>query len=78
MPWPQRLDAPVSPVTRRRRRVRVRQRVVCGALAAGAPVLAAPSGHRNTAVIARITRTIRQPGAAVGRRVMTRCPGEEG
>ena len=31
-----------------------------------------------TTFIARVHRPSRPPGAAVGRRVLTRCPGEEG
>lgn len=78
MPWPPRLSAQVINGTRQWRLVRVRHRVVFGARSAVEPVRAAPSWHLNTAFIARLTRTIRPPGAAVGRRVLTRCPGEEG
>ena len=78
MPLPQLLYAQVIKVTRRRRLVRVRHRVVFGTLAAVEQVLAAQSWHINTAFIERINLTIRQHVAAVGRRVMTLCKGEEG
>jgi IS1 family transposase len=78
MPWPQLLYAQVIKVTRRRRLVRVSHRVVFGALAAVEQVRAAQSWHINTAFIERINLTIRQHVAAVGRRVMTLCKGEEG
>ena len=78
MPLPQLLYAQVIKVMRRRRLVRVSHRVVFGALAAVEQVLAAQSWHINTAFIERINLTIRQHVAAVGRRVMTLCKGEEG
>jgi hypothetical protein len=63
---------------RRRRLVRVRYRVVCGTLAASEQGRAAHGWHINTAFLERRNLTLRQPGAAGGRRVMTRCTGEEG
>ncbi len=78
MPLPPLLYAQVIKVTPRRRLVRVRHRVVFGALAAIEQGLAAHDWHINTACIARVNRTIRQHVAAGGRRVMTRCKGEDG
>ena len=78
MPLPQRLYAQVIKVTPRRRLVRVRHRMVCGALAAIEQGLAAHDRHINTAFIERVNLTIRQHVAAVGRRVMTLCKGEDG
>jgi transposase-like protein/IS1 family transposase len=78
MPLPQLLYAQVIKVTRRRRLVRVRHQVVFGALAAIEQVLAAHGWHINTAFIERVNLTIRQHVAAVGRRVMTLCKGEDG
>lgn len=65
-------------VTRRRRLVRVSHRVVFGTLAAIEQVLAAHGWQINTAFIERVNLTIRQHVAAVGRRVMTLCKGEDG
>jgi hypothetical protein len=78
MPLPPRLYAQVIKVTRRRRLVRVSPHVVFGALAAIEPVLAAHDWPLTTAGIDRVNRTIRQHVAAVGRRVMTLCQGEDG
>jgi IS1 family transposase len=78
MPLPQLLYAQVIKVTHRRRLVRVSHRVVFGTLAAVEQVLAAQGWHINTAFIERINLTLRQHVAAVGRRVMTLCKGEEG
>ena len=77
-PAPGLLYAQVVKTVRRRRLVRVRYRVVCGTLAAIEQVLAAHGWHINTAFIERLNLTIRQHVAAVGRRVMTLCKGEEG
>jgi IS1 family transposase len=52
--------------------------VLAPALAAIEQVLAAYGWHINTAFIERVNLTIRQHVAAVGRRVMTLCKGEEG
>jgi IS1 family transposase len=77
-PAPGLLYAQVVKTVRRRRLVRVRYRVVFGTLAAIEQVLAAHGWHINTAFIERLNLTIRQHVAAVGRRVMTLCKGEEG
>ena len=78
MPLPQRLYAQVIKGTRRRRLVEVQHRVVCGTKAAVEQGLAACGWRINTAFIARVNRSIRQHVAAVGRRVMTLCNGEDG
>ena len=78
MPLPQLLYAQVIKTVRRRRLVRVTHRVVFGALAAIEQVLAAHGWHINTAFIERVNLTIRQHVAAVGRRVLTLCKGEDG
>jgi hypothetical protein len=78
MPLPQLLYAQVIKVTRRRHLVRVSHGVVFGTLAAVEQVLAAHGWHINTAFIERINLTLRQHVAAVGRRVMTLCKGEDG
>src|SRR5881275_3335448 len=78
MPMPQLLYAQVVKTVRRRRLVRVRHRVVFGTLEAVQQVLAACGWQINTAFIERVNLTIRQHVAAVGRRVMTLCKGEEG
>src|SRR6266705_3222203 len=78
MPRPGLLYAQVIKTVRRRRTVRVSHRVVFGTLAAVEQVLAACGWQINTAFIERVNLTIRQHVAAVGRRVMTLCKGEEG
>src|SRR5215831_6290952 len=78
MPAPGLLYAQVVKTVRRRRLVRVRYRVVFGTLAAIEQGLAAYGWHINTAFIERVNLTVRQHVAAVGRRVMTLCKGEEG
>src|SRR5262249_36554091 len=78
MPAPGLLYAQAVKTVRRRRLVRVRYQVVFGTLAAIEQVLAAHGWHINTAFIERVNLTIRQHVAAVGRRVMTLCKGEEG
>jgi hypothetical protein len=77
-PRPQLQYAQVIKQTRRRRLVAVRSRVVFGTLAGIKQVLAPRGWQINTAFLERVTLTIRQPGAAVGRRVMTLCKGEVG
>jgi IS1 family transposase len=78
MPLPQLLYAQVVKTVRRRCLVRVRHRVVFSTLETVKVVLA-PLGYRmNTAFIERLTLTIRQHVAAVGRRVSTLCKGEDG
>jgi IS1 family transposase len=78
MPLPQLLYAQVVKTVRCRRLIRVRHRVVCGTLEAIQQVLAACGWQSNTAFVERLNLTIRQQVAAVGRRVMTLCKGEEG
>jgi len=78
MPLPQLLYAQGITGTRRRRLVRVRHRVVFGALAAIEKVLAVHDWHINTAFTERVNLTIRQHVAAVGRCVMTLGKGEGG
>ena len=58
--------------------VRVRHRVVFGTLETVNAVLAPLGCQINTAFIERLTLTIRQHVAAVGRRVSTLCKGEDG
>lgn len=78
MPLPQLLYAQVIKTVRRRRLVRVTQRVVFGTLDAIQQVLAVQGWQINTAFIERVNLTLRQHVAAVGRRVLTLCKGEEG
>jgi hypothetical protein len=68
----------VIKTVRRRRVVRVHHRVVFGTLEAVHQVLAACGWQINTAFVERINRTMRQPVAAVGRRVAPLCQSEEG
>src|SRR5712692_3322431 len=70
MPLPQLLYAQVVKT--------VRHRVVFGTLEAIQQVLAACGWQINTAFVERLNLTIRQHVAAVGRRVMTLCKGEDG
>ena len=77
-PLPGLLEAQGIQTVRRRRLGRVRHRVVCGTLAAMEQGRAAPGGPRNPACLARLTRTIRPQGAAVGRRGATLGQGEDG
>jgi hypothetical protein len=78
MPLPGLLYAQVVKTRRRQRLVRVSQRVVFGTLAAVEQVLAACGWQIQTAFVERLNLDIRQPVAAVGRRVSTLCKGEEG
>jgi IS1 family transposase len=78
MPLPELLYAQVVKQYRRRRVVRVRHRVVFGTLAKVTQVLAATGWQINTAFIERANLAIRQHVAAVGRRVITLCKGEDG
>jgi IS1 family transposase len=78
MPRPTLLYAQVIKTVRRRRLVRVSHRVVFGTLEAVNYVLAPHGWHINTAFVERINLTIRQHVAAVGRRVITLCKGEDG
>jgi hypothetical protein len=77
-PLPHLLYAQGMKTGRRRRLVRVRHRVVCGTLETVNAVLAPRGGQITTAFIERLTLTIRQHVAAVGRRVATLCKGENG
>ena len=56
----------------------MQHRVVCGSLEAVKHVLAPLGWHSNTACVERLNLTIRQQGAAGGRRVTTLCQGEDG
>ena len=78
MPLPQLLYAQVIKMVRRRRLVRVHQRVVFGTREAIQQVLAACGWQINTAFIERLNLSIRQHIAAVGRRVTTLCKGKDG
>jgi hypothetical protein len=77
-PLPRRLYAPVVKTVQRRRLVRVQPRVGCGTLQAVQQVLAVCGWPSNTACIERVNLRIRQHVAAGGRRVTTRCKGEDG
>jgi IS1 family transposase len=78
MPLPQLGYAQVIKSYRRRRVVRVRHRIGFGSLAGVNRVLASTGWKIYTAFIERANLTIRQHVAAVGRRVITLCKGEEG
>ena len=64
--------------TMRRRLVRVHHRVVFSTLAAIEQVLAAHDWQMNTVFMERVNLSMRQHVAAIGRRVMTLCKGEDG
>jgi len=78
MPLPGLLYAQGVKTGRRRRLVQVRHRVVFGTLEAVQQVLAAYGWQSQTAFIERVTLSMRQHVAAVGRRVATLCKGEDG
>jgi hypothetical protein len=78
MPRPGRLSPQGIKTGRRRRVVRVRHRGVCGTLEAVKAVWAKHGWQSNTALVERLPLAIRQRVAAVGRRVNTRCQGEDG
>ena len=78
MPLPELRYAQVIKTTRRWRLVRVSHRLVFGTFEAGQQVLAACGWQIHTAFVERLNLTIRQPVAAIGRRVPTLCKGEEG
>src|SRR3989442_7692212 len=78
MAVPQLLYAQVVKTVRRRRLVRVRHRGVVGTLEAVQQVLAACGWRINTAFIERLNLSIRQHGAAVGRRGTKLCKGQDG
>lgn len=77
IPLPGLLYAQVVKQYRRRRLVQVSHRVVFGTLTGVKHVLAPQGWHINTAFIERVNLTIRQHVAAVGRRVLTLCKGEQ-
>jgi len=78
MPLPQLLYAQVVKSYRRRRVVRVRHRVVFGTVSGVDRVLEPLGWQINTAFIERANGAIRQHVAAIGRRVITLCKGEDG
>jgi hypothetical protein len=78
LPLPQLLYAQVVKTVRRRRLVRVSHRVVFGTLEAVEQVLATCGWQIQTAFVERLNLDIRQRVAAVGRRVITLCKGEDG
>jgi IS1 family transposase len=78
LPQPGLLYAQVVKAYRRRRLVAVNYRVVFGTLEAIEQVLGACSRKINTAFVERLNLDIRQRVAAVGRRVLTLCQGEDG
>jgi IS1 family transposase len=78
MPLPALLYAQVIKVTRRRRVVEVRHRVVFGTQTAVEQVLAACGWQINTSFIERLNLSLRQHVAAIGRRTTTLCKGEDG
>ena len=78
MPLPGLLYAQVVKTMRRRRLVAVKHRMVCGTLAAVKQLLAPLGWQSNTSCVERLNLTIRQHGAAVGRRVSTLGKGEDG
>jgi hypothetical protein len=78
MPRPQWLYAQGVKTLRRRRLVRVSHRVVFGTLAAVPQVFAVCGWQINTACVERLNLSMRQPVAAIGRRVSTLCKDEEG
>jgi hypothetical protein len=78
LPLPGLLYAQVVKTIRRRRLVRVKHRVVFGTLDRITQRLVAHGWQINTAFVERITLSIRQHVAAVGRRVSTLCKGEDG
>ena len=77
-PLPGRRYAQVVKTVRHRRLVDVQHRVVFGTLEAVNDVLAPLGWHITTAFVERLNLTIRQHGAAVGRRVSTLWKGEDG
>ena len=78
MPLPELLYAQVVKRYRCQRLARVNHRVVFGTREAVKQALAAQGWQINTAFIERVNLIIRQHVAAVGRRVMTLCKGEDG
>src|SRR5215510_8896226 len=77
MPLPHLLYAQVVKTVRRRRLVAVTHRVVFGTLEAVQQVLAPLGCQINTAFVERLNLDLRQHVAAIGRRVITLCKGED-
>jgi hypothetical protein len=78
MPLPGLLSAQVVKQYRRKRVVRVKHWVVFGTMGAIEQVLSVCGWKINTAFVERLNLDIRQRVAAIGRRVNTRCKGEDG
>ena len=78
VPVPELLYAPVVKSYRRRRLVGVQYRGGFGTMERVQQVLLACGRKINTASVERLNLDIRQRVAAVGRRVNTRCQGENG
>ena len=78
LPLPGRLYAQGGKTVRRQRLVAVQPRVVCGTIEAVNQVLSPLGWQSNTAFGERLHRSLRHHGAAIGRRVSTRCTGDEG
>jgi IS1 family transposase len=78
MPLPALLYAQIVKSYRRRRIVGVTHRVVFGTRLAIEQALARCGWTINTAFVERLNLDIRQPVAAIGRRVNTLCQGEAG
>jgi len=78
MPVPQWLYAQVVKSYRRRRLVGSKYWVVFGTMARVKQIRAACGWQSNTAFVERLHLDMRQRVAAVGRRVNTRCQGEDG
>jgi IS1 family transposase len=78
MPLPELLYAQVVKTMRRRRLVAVKHHVVFGTTAAVDQVLAACGWHINTAFVERLNLSLRQRGAAIGRRSATPCKSQDG
>jgi hypothetical protein len=78
MPLPALLYAQVVKTVRRRRIVEVQHRVVLGAKAAVAQILAACGWQINTAFVERLNLSLRQRVAALRRRSATPCKSDNG
>jgi len=78
MPLPQLLYAQVSKTTRRWRLVHVCPRVGFGTLEAVNQGLRPLGWQLNPSLVERVNLSLRQHGAAIGRRPSTRCKGEGG
>ncbi|MGE3541606.1 MAG: hypothetical protein AB7N91_29775 [Candidatus Tectimicrobiota bacterium] len=78
MPRPQLLYAQVVKFYRRRRIVGVKHRVIFGAAETIAAILAKRGWTIKTSFVERLNLDFRQHGAAIGRRVNTRCKHEAG